>query len=95
MNFNSTSFLFFFPIVLLVYAAVRRNQKPRDFFLLCASYFFYMSWNWKYAGLIALSTVVDYCIGLRMSGNRSERARKLLGLLSELRGMKVPASTSC
>ena len=35
----------------------------RNAFLLAASYVFYGAWNWKFLGLIVLSTIVDYFCG--------------------------------
>lgn len=62
MLFNSFSFLIFFPVVLMIYFAV--PKKIKQFWLLLASYYFYMSWNAKYALLIFASTVVTYLSGL-------------------------------
>ena len=62
MVFNSFSFLVFFPIVLLIYFIVPR--KTRYIWLLVTSYYFYMSWNPKYAVLIALSTCITYFSGI-------------------------------
>lgn len=62
MSFNSSDFLIFFPIVVLVYYLV--PQKLRNYWLLIASYYFYMCWNAKYALIILFSTVVTYCSGL-------------------------------
>jgi D-alanyl-lipoteichoic acid acyltransferase DltB (MBOAT superfamily) len=55
--------LFFFPVVLLLYTLAFHRDRWREIVLLVASYIFYMSWNWKYGGLLALSTVVDYSVG--------------------------------
>lgn len=62
MVFNSFSFLVFFPIVLLIYFIIPR--KTRYIWLLVTSYYFYMSWNPKYAFLIALSTCITYLSGI-------------------------------
>lgn len=78
MNFNSAEFMVFLTVVLAAYAVVFRSARLRDVVLLCASYFFYMSWNWKYAGLIAASTVVDYWISLRLAAIERPRARRAL-----------------
>jgi D-alanyl-lipoteichoic acid acyltransferase DltB (MBOAT superfamily) len=78
MNFNSAEFMVFLTVVLVAYAAVFRSARLRDVVLLCASYFFYMSWNWKYAGLIAGSTVVDYWVSLRLHSEERPRVRKWL-----------------
>lgn len=62
MVFNSMSFLIFFPIVTLLYFVF--PQKIRYIWLLVASYYFYMSWNAKYAILLLISTVTTYIGGL-------------------------------
>ncbi len=62
MQFNSIHFLIFFPVVLAVYFII--PKKLRYLWLLAASYYFYMSWNTKYAVLIAFSTVVTYLTGI-------------------------------
>ena len=62
MVFNSSSFLIFFPIVVLVYFVI--PGKIRYIWLLIASYYFYMSWNAKYAILIGFSTIITYLSGL-------------------------------
>ncbi|MEM8886330.1 MAG: MBOAT family protein [Planctomycetota bacterium] len=82
MNFNSPEFLVFLPFVVAGVFACGRNAFARNFLLLGASYFFYMSWNWRYAGLIALSTVIDYCVGLRLGSEEREGRRKALLVLS-------------
>ncbi|MBQ9880741.1 MAG: MBOAT family protein [Clostridia bacterium] len=62
MLFNSLSFLIFFPAVFAVYFLV--PAKYRYLWLLAASYFFYMSWNWKYGFLMLASTVTTYLSGI-------------------------------
>lgn len=58
MLFNSLDFLIFFPIVVAVFFVI--PKKIRYVWLLLASYYFYMSWNPKYALLIFLSTFITY-----------------------------------
>ncbi|MCQ2527175.1 MAG: MBOAT family protein, partial [Lachnospiraceae bacterium] len=65
MFFNSLSFLIFFPLVVLIYFIIPR--KVRYIWLLIASYYFYMSWNAKYAVLLLGSTVVTYLCGIMLS----------------------------
>lgn len=62
MLFNSLAFLIFFPIVLIIYFLI--PKKIKHFWLLIASYYFYMSWNAKYALLIFASTVITYLGGI-------------------------------
>ncbi len=70
MLFNSLHFLVFFPIVVLLYLLMPR--KVRHLWLLAASYYFYMSWNPRYAVLIAISTVTTFVSGLLLE--RAEQA---------------------
>lgn len=58
MLFNSYNFMFFFPIVVFFYFLI--PPRARYLWLLVASYFFYMSWNPKYATLILTSTGLTY-----------------------------------
>lgn len=64
MLFNSSAFLIFFPIVVVIYFVL--PQKLKNLWLLIASYYFYMCWNAQYAILILMSTVVTYGSGLLM-----------------------------
>ena len=76
MIFNSIDFLIFFPVVTLLYFVLPR--RVRWVWLLVASYYFYMSWNPRYAVLIALSTVITWLSGLliaRAGDIPDERAR--------------------
>lgn len=75
MTFNSVEFLIFFPIVVLVYFVI--PQRVKYIWLLISSYYFYMSWNPKYAVLIALSTVLTWISGIMIDAvDRRYRKRK-------------------
>lgn len=79
MLFNSIDFLVFFPIVVAVYFVI--PPKGRLLWLLVASYYFYMSWNPKYALLIAASTITTYgggvFLGTSTRGGHENLAAKL------------------
>ncbi|MBP3476336.1 MAG: MBOAT family protein [Lachnospiraceae bacterium] len=62
MLFNSVHFLFFFPIVVGIYYLL--PYKIRNYWLLVASYYFYMCWNAKYLLLLLFSTTVTFVSGL-------------------------------
>lgn len=62
MLFNSIDFIIFFPIVVFIYIII--PKKLRCVWLLAASYYFYMSWNPKYALLILTSTLITYGCGI-------------------------------
>lgn len=64
MLFNSLEFMFFFPIVVLLYFIFPKNI--RYIWLLITSYFFYMSWSPKYALLMAFSTFITFLSGIAM-----------------------------
>ena len=65
MQFNSVNFMIFFPVVIGIYFII--PKKLRMFWLLLASYYFYMSWNAAYAVLIGISTVATYVSGILFS----------------------------
>ena len=62
MLFNSMQFLVFLPVVVSLYYLL--PQKVKHYWLLVASYFFYMCWNAKYVVLILFTTVVTYTAGI-------------------------------
>ena len=62
MLFNSTEFMIFFPITLILYWIF--PKKYRYICLFIASYTFYMFWNPKYALLMGTSTVVTFLSGV-------------------------------
>jgi len=61
--FNSFQFVAFFAVAFVLAAALRRRVRARNAVLLVASYFFYACWDWRFLGLMLLSTVVDYACG--------------------------------
>lgn len=75
MLFNSLIFLFFFPVTVLIYFLLP-NLRLRNLFLLCASYYFYMNWNPRYAILIAAITGITYVSSLLLEKWDSTGRRK-------------------
>ena len=76
MLFNSIAFFVFLAIVYAIYRALPHRAQNR--WLLAASYFFYGAWDWRFLGLILLSTVIDYVIGLALQATGDARRRRLL-----------------
>ena len=82
MLFNSVEFLLFLPLVLVMYWAITGTGgelrsgsgalRVQNLLLLVASYVFYGWWDWRFLGLIALSTVVDYAVGLQIGKANSQ-----------------------
>ena len=84
MLFNSPEFLLFLPIVFGLYWFVtQRSLKAQNLLLLVASYVFYGWWDWRFLGLIALSTIVDFFVGIRIE-EATDRVRKKRWLWASL-----------
>ena len=77
MLFNSLEFLLFFPLVSVVYFAIR-GTRWRNVFLLAASYYFYMNWKPVYALLILSSTLITYFCGLLLERYDSKKRKKAI-----------------
>ncbi|MCA9407971.1 MAG: MBOAT family protein, partial [Candidatus Omnitrophica bacterium] len=80
MLFNSIQFVFFLPVVIILYYNL--PQRWRNIMLLVASYYFYMCWKPEYIILILFSTLVDYYVGIRMEELREQKSKKKYLLLS-------------
>ena len=74
MLFNSLAFAVFLPIVFAAYWLL--PHRLRWILLLCASYYFYMSWNVKYVVLILLTTVVSWLAAIGIERSATTRQKK-------------------
>lgn len=74
MLFNSLIFLIFFPVVFILYWVL--PHRFRKYFLLAASYYFYMCWKPEFIVLVLFSTAANYLCSLGME--RSPAKRKVL-----------------
>ncbi len=77
MLFNSWLFWAFFISLYLVY--LRLGRRGQNLLCLVGSYAFYAAWDWRFLGLMLLSTVVDYWVAQGISATSSKRRRR--GLL--------------
>jgi alginate O-acetyltransferase complex protein AlgI len=78
MLFNSYAFWMFYAVVAAVYFRVGHRAQNR--LLLAASYFFYGCWDWRFLGLIAVSTVVDFVVAIELDRRTHPQVRRgLLG----------------
>ena len=75
MLFNSPEYLFFLPLVTLLYFNVSR--RDRWMVLLGSSYFFYMNWRIAYIGLIIASTLLDFHAAQGIERASTQRARRV------------------
>lgn len=76
MLFNSFEFILFFAVVYLLYRLL--NHRLQNFMLLAASYLFYGAWDWRFLGLLLLTTAVDYACGLFINQTEHKISRKLI-----------------
>ncbi|MBT3208201.1 MAG: MBOAT family protein [Bacteroidetes bacterium] len=74
MLFNSIHFIFFFPIVIIIYFLI--PHRYRWIFLLSASYYFYLCFKLEYGFLIAGSTLSSYTTAILISNSKNEIRRK-------------------
>jgi D-alanyl-lipoteichoic acid acyltransferase DltB (MBOAT superfamily) len=61
MVFNSLGYAVFLPLVFVVYWRLRHRQQ--NLFILIASWAFYAFFDWRFLGLLLLSTIVDFWLG--------------------------------
>ena len=82
VQFNSTAFFLFFPIVAVLYFAL--GLQLRMWLLLFASLFFYAFWSVPFSLLLVLSTFVDYFAAGIISGSDRLAVRRsaLIGSLA-------------
>ncbi len=80
MLFDSPVYFLFLTLVVAVYW--RLPWRKQNWMLLAASYFFYGWWDWRFLGLMLLSTTLDYFIAFRIAGASNPRRRKMFLILS-------------
>jgi len=92
MLFNSYLFvLVFLPACLAAWWSLPLRTEQRLALLAAASYVFYGLWDWRFTGLLAASTVLDYAIGHRLAAVSSDAARKRWMLASVTVNLSVLA----
>jgi alginate O-acetyltransferase complex protein AlgI len=74
MTFNSLQYAAFLPVVLIIYWRLRR--RGQNVLLLVASYLFYGAFDWRFLGLLMISTGTDYTVGRLLEITDAERRRK-------------------
>jgi len=82
MLFNSFEFPIFLAIVFLLYWFVFPKQiKAQNLLIVGASYIFYGWWDWRFLGLIILSSICDFLIAIAIGKAKdSIKAKRLLYL---------------
>jgi D-alanyl-lipoteichoic acid acyltransferase DltB (MBOAT superfamily) len=78
MLFNSIGFAIFLPIVFIFYWFVtNKNLIIQNTFLLIASYFFYAWWDWRFLFLLAIISIFNYFIGIRIDKTEIDKNKKI------------------
>ena len=85
MLFNSLDFALFLPVVFVLYWFVtNRSLKWQNVLIVVASYVFYAWWDYRFLGLIIMSTFLDYGVARLLAKQIHSKKRKLLLLISLL-----------
>ena len=77
MLFNSLEFAIFLPIVFLSYWYIfSRSSRWQNVFLLFASCFFYICWDWRTLPLIIITAFSTWLSGLQIHKARQDQTAK-------------------
>lgn len=84
MLFNSIDFAVFLPIVFAIYWILNKyaSLSVINFFILVVSYIFYGWWDWRFLGLLAFSSLLDFIVAIIIDKSQNQTHRKLLLYLS-------------
>lgn len=73
MAFNSLQYAGFLAVVLALHWSL--HGRARTTLLLVASYVFYGWWDFRFLGLLALSSLIDFVVGQQIADSSTDRAR--------------------
>ena len=76
MLFHGLTFAIFFIIVFILY--IKLSHKLQNRMLLIASYIFYGAWEWRYLGLLFISTLTDYFCALGIEKSQENSKKKFV-----------------
>jgi alginate O-acetyltransferase complex protein AlgI len=88
--FTSFEFVLFFAMV-LAGRSLCRSFPAEKWFLLAASYLFYMSWSVPFGLLILMTSLIDFSVGLGLGRIDDQRKRRLLLVVSIVANLGVLA----
>lgn len=81
MSFTSLNFLLFITVFSAGFMALARTRVFTPF-LLIASYVFYGYWDYRFCGLLALSTFIDFYCGLKIADANDRQTKKFYLFIS-------------
>lgn len=76
MSFQSAHFFLFLVLVVALNWALRDRAAWRKSVLLVASYYFYMAWDWRFAALLVVLTLLNFAAGRGIARATEERERR-------------------
>ena len=88
MLFNSYIYFVFLLVILPIFYLLP-GKRSKNIFLLICSYFFYGYWDWRFCSLLAVSTIVDFFLGLKLEGETNNSKRKLYLILSVIVNLSI------
>lgn len=80
MQFDSYIYAVFLPLVFTGYWLLHNKLLLQNMFLLAASYIFYGWWDWRFLGLIIITSTSTFLSGLVIKNDRSRRSKIWLSL---------------
>lgn len=80
MQFDSYTYALFLPLVFAGYWILRNRLLWQNLFLLAASYIFYGWWDWRFLGLILITSTSTFLTGLKIKNDKSSRSKGWLAL---------------
>lgn len=80
MQFDSYIYAIFLPLVFAGYWILRNKLLWQNFFLIVASYIFYGWWDWRFLGLIIITSATTFLSGLVIKNDHSRRSKAWLTL---------------
>ena len=75
MQFDSYIYALFLPIVFCIYWALKNRLFWQNLFLLTASYLFYGWWDWRFLGLIIITSLSTFFTGLAIEKSHRRTAK--------------------
>lgn len=87
MNFASLEFFRFLLLVYGLYFLLPWRWQNR--MLLLASYYFYGSWDWRFLGLIGLTTTLDFFLANAIEDSHDPKLRKLYLAISLVANLSI------
>ncbi len=89
MLFNSWTFAAFFAVVYPTYLLLRRSRVAQNVVLLAASLVFYGFWDYRFLGLLAVSSGIDFFVAKSIRDSSDARRKKALLVVSLVTNLVV------